>query len=558
MLKIGTVIDNKYKILSVIGHGGMSTVYLAINEKANRLWAVKEVRRDTQTELDIISQSLLTEKKILTRLSHKGLPGIIDVVDYGEDFLIVMEYIEGITLKELLNDQGTQPQAVVVDWAIQLCGVLGYLHSIDPPIIYRDMKPSNIMLCPDNHLMLIDFGIAREYKDTSLADTVYLGTQGYAAPEQFGGFGQTDARTDIYSLGTTMYHLLTGHNPSEPPYELYPITYWNPNLSDGLEHIICKCTQPNPQKRYQSIDELLYALKHYKELEKKTIQDYKRKLQFFGISFFLSAAAFALSLSIGAAAYREQNEEYQYFIGVADKASDYNIKAEYYLKAIYTDAQKNDAYCKLADNFISDGVFTDIEEDVLINLLINADNYLKQFEEDNPEKYADFCYAVGNAYWFYYEHEESRRLNALKWYLEALEYYKGSGERAVEMKRCRLYVEIGSFHRNAVLAPAGEYNKEKYIEYWNNLLELKRINDAEPDKDIISLRLYGEIASSAAEYAGLLLDKGVTQKEIDELFSSIRGDMKRIEENAAGVVLEETEKVYTLLEIAEEMTMILS
>ena len=227
------------------------------------------------------------------------------------------------------------------------------------------------------------------------------------------------------------------------------------------------------------------------------------------------------------------------------------------MKAIDTDAQKNDAYFKLADNFVSDGIFTDAEEEVLINLIINTDDYLKSFEKDNPEKYADFCYAVGSAYWFYYEHEESRRANALKWYSKALEHYKDNENKAVEWKRCRLYVEMGRFHGNAALLPTAEYEKEEYIKYWKNLLELKKLNDAEHDRDMASLRLYGEIACSAAEYAGLLLDEGVTQKEINELFGEIREDMGRIEEKAAGVVLEEIEKVYALLEIAEEMTAVL-
>ena len=127
------------------------------------------------------------------------------------------------------------------------------------------MKPANVMLQPNGHIKLIDFGIAREYKEQNLADTISLGTKGYAAPEQFGGKGQTDPRTDIYCLGVTLYHLVTGKNPCEPPYELYPIRHWNPDLSAGLESIILKCTQMNPQDRYHSCAELLYALQHYEE-----------------------------------------------------------------------------------------------------------------------------------------------------------------------------------------------------------------------------------------------------------------------------------------------------
>ena len=141
-------------------------------------------------------------------LFRSHLPSIVDVIDGEGTFLIVMDYIEGNPLNVLVNEQGAQSQEDVIDWAKQLCDVLGYLHSRTPAIIYRDMKPSNVMLKPDGNVMLIDFGTAREYKNKNMVeDTTCLGTQGYAAPEQFGGHGQTDARTDIYCLGATMYHL---------------------------------------------------------------------------------------------------------------------------------------------------------------------------------------------------------------------------------------------------------------------------------------------------------------------------------------------------------------
>ena len=238
MLKIGSVVDGKYKILNEIGHGGMSNVYLAINEKANKPWAVKEVRKSLNRDFDLLRQSLIRETDLLKKLHHPNLPSIVDVIDSDENFLIVMDYIEGNTLETLLAEEGAQPQERVADWALQLCDVLDYLHTRRAPVIYRDLKPSNIMLKSDGSVVLIDFGTAREYKEQNTADTCCLGTNGYAAPEQFGGKGQTDARTDLYCLGTTLYHLVTGHNPSEPPYELYPITRWNPKLSTGLERII--------------------------------------------------------------------------------------------------------------------------------------------------------------------------------------------------------------------------------------------------------------------------------------------------------------------------------
>lgn len=181
MLEIGSLVDGKYKILNKIGQGGMSVVYLAMNEKANKQWAIKEVRKDGKKDFDVIRQGLVVETDMLKRLKHPHLPSIVDVIDGEGTFLIVMDYIEGNPLNVLVNEQGAQSQEDVIDWAKQLCDVLGYLHSRTPAIIYRDMKPSNVMLKPDGNVMLIDFGTAREYKNKNMVeDTTCLGTQGYA------------------------------------------------------------------------------------------------------------------------------------------------------------------------------------------------------------------------------------------------------------------------------------------------------------------------------------------------------------------------------------------
>lgn len=159
----------------------MSVVYLAMNEKANKQWAIKEVRKDGKKDFDVIRQGLVVETDMLKRLKHPHLPSIVDVIDGDGTFLIVMDYIEGNPLNVLVNEQGAQSQEDVIDWAKQLCDVLGYLHSRTPAIIYRDMKPSNVMLKPDGNVMLIDFGTAREYKNKNMVeDTTCLGTQGYA------------------------------------------------------------------------------------------------------------------------------------------------------------------------------------------------------------------------------------------------------------------------------------------------------------------------------------------------------------------------------------------
>ena len=251
-----TTFGDTYEIKALIGRGGMSTVYLAEHKRLHTRWAVKEVRKQG-AQFDFLAES-----NILKRLQHPMLPRIVDIFEDDRSIYIVEDFVEGITLEALLKQQKKVDEAQGLQWFRDLCGVLRYLHHQQPhPIIYRDMKPSNVMLQPDGTLKLIDFGIAREYKQESSADTTYIGTKGYAAPEQFGK-AQTDARTDIYALGVTMYHLLTGKSPYEPPYQFVPARQLVPELSHGVEYILNKCVQPEPADRYQSVDELLDDLNH--------------------------------------------------------------------------------------------------------------------------------------------------------------------------------------------------------------------------------------------------------------------------------------------------------
>ena len=244
MLEIGSLVDGKYRILNKVGQGGMSVVYMAMNERANKTWAIKEVRKDGSQNFDVVKQGLIVETDMLKRLNHSHLPSIIDVIDGKDSFLIVMDFIEGKTLKNIIDEYGPQPQESVVDWAKQLCGVLGYLHSRHPAIVYRDMKPSNVMLKPDGNVVLFDFGTAREYKAQSIEDTTCLGTKGYAAPEQYGGHGQTDARTDIYSMGILLKNMLR----ASADYDKDP---------QKLGNIIKRCTSRDMCCRYSDVSEIL-------------------------------------------------------------------------------------------------------------------------------------------------------------------------------------------------------------------------------------------------------------------------------------------------------------
>lgn len=264
---IGKTIDGKYEVLKLIGRGGFYTTYLVRNVHVNKTWAMKVCDKKNRHYSPAIRENILTEPYMMQKLNHPAIPRVVDIIETEDSIFIVRDYIEGETLETIVRMYGAQPADKVIEWGKQMCSALGYLHSQNPPLIYRDMKPANVVLKPDGTIKFIDFGIMRAYKPNQSSDTCCLGTKGYAAPEQFGG-SQTDARTDIFGLGMTMFRLVTGVDPIEPPYEIKPICSINPNLPKGLEYIISKCIQSNPNERYQSCEELIADLNNYLGLPK--------------------------------------------------------------------------------------------------------------------------------------------------------------------------------------------------------------------------------------------------------------------------------------------------
>ena len=406
MLQVGSLVDNKYKILSEVGHGGMSVVYLAINERANKTWAVKEIRKDGVCNFEAVKQGLIVETDILKRLNHKYLPSIIDVIDADDSFLIVMDYIEGQSLQSLVKKNGAQDTEIVVEWAKQLTDVLGYLHSRTPAIIYRDMKPANVMLKPDGNITLIDFGTAREFKNRNMVeDTTCLGTRGYAAPEQFGGRGQTDARTDIYCLGATLYHLITGHSPAEPPYEIKPLGYWDPRyIGSGLEQIINKCCQQDPAARYQNCAELMYDLEHVEEMNYSARVERKKKWYAFLASTGVCLLGILGVIGFSLAKDSATKETYEYYVYTAQQEAakggfeNFVTNVE---KAISVDPAQYKAYDLLLDQIEADGYFDkQTEWTALQRCLESTSDGAAQSNENmllqsNPQEYADVQFRAG-------------------------------------------------------------------------------------------------------------------------------------------------------------------
>lgn len=531
MLEIGSLVDGKYKILSKIGRGGMSVVYMAINEKANKTWAIKEVRKDGKMDFNTVRQGLMAEIETLKKLKHPNLPSIVDVIEDEDSFIIVMDYIEGRSLDKIIEESGAQRESDVVEWAKQLCDVFGYLHSRTPAIIYRDMKPANVMLKPDGNIMVIDFGTAKNY-EIELGETTGIGTIGYAAPEQYigSGLGRSDARTDIYCLGITLYHLLTNIDPCKNLINDKSIRKINPALSHGLDAIIQKCTQYQPQDRYQTCAELMYDLENYKELEPLYRKKQKRKLGAFLLTIILSVVFVISGVALNLLATEKATESYDTIIEEAAKTVDYKERLELYEQCIVipNKAGEKDAYLGIIQTFKDDDdAFTQAEANTLTKHINNN----KEALQANIDNYTEICFETGKLYWYYYQSgndsassdDFTGAIYSVEWFSDVPSGYKNYGMATA-------YANIGEFYRNIAKYVVEANDKGKYKPFFENLeklMELVALNESE--SEIVRLELLEMSRSALHQYATKLKGDGITKEQQLAMYNDIEKTVRNIE-----------------------------
>lgn len=512
MTDIGTIVDGKYEVLKELGRGGMSIVYLAMDQHLNKQWAIKEIRKKGNGKKDaLVIESLIAEANLIKKLDHPALPRIVDIIDNGETIYIIMDYIEGESLGNILKNNGPQPEEKVVAWAKQLCDVLSYLHNRRPSIIYRDMKPDNVMLRPEGNIKIIDFGIALECTDKNLQEIKPLGTSGYAPQEQ--KECRPCIQSDIYALGVTMHYLLTGVAPRANE-RCAPVRQWKPELSESIELIVEKCIRPDPQDRYQSCSELLYDLEHPDLITKEFRISQKRKLTAFCVSLGLAVVLGVSGIGCRMGATRANNQNYDVNIISSDPqkifaaADIYPERVDAYNAAIdyYKNREPSNEELMLLAKMIED------HSDSL-NMKLREDGKAEPLR--NPE-IAEMLYNMGKLYFAEYDGSfKERTVNARKFFDAAANADAAFGKKDIAV----CYAYICSFmEKTSATSEHSLKDFEVLFEKIDTAMDtVARSDDNEANYDRISL-YYATmlLINDQAEYmAGVGFEREVALQKMD-------------------------------------------
>lgn len=284
MTERGSILAGKYQVLGELSRGGQGRILLVQDLHLPKKWAVKEVQRripgeipkeaqikmgrETAAECGAVCREedcdrMRREAVLLGSRNHPGLPTVVDFMEEEENCYLVMEYIEGQTLREAVMQNGSFSEKECIALMRQAAEILAYLHSLRPPVWHLDIKPANLLLTRERKLMLVDFGAAMEAQEAVYRRGACYGTYGYAPPEQCGKGtegGVCDGRSDIYALGVTIYFCLTGKEPGQPPFGIMPDAEWENAAGADFIRIIKRCTHKEPEKRFQTMQELTEAL----------------------------------------------------------------------------------------------------------------------------------------------------------------------------------------------------------------------------------------------------------------------------------------------------------
>lgn len=490
------VLNGRFEIEKCIHSRGMANVYVVRDMNLGKRWCLKEIIKSDAGKSDIEYVSLLQEAKILRSVSHSGIPRITDTAEDGDSLMIVEDFVEGITLSKCILSKGAIRQDIAVQWMKQLCQIIMYLHGLKTPILYRDMKPDNVIIQQDGNIKLLDYGTGVIiYKEGQLPHGYAMGTAGYAAPEQTKKNLPCDLRSDIYGLGMTYYSMLTGLNMAGVPREkVQDVEVINPNVSKGLAYVVNKCIQVNPDDRYQDCNELLYALQNYETGDEGYRRTAVRKIAITASVLALSVVMMLCSLLFYNAGLKESEEEYKNALLVAEQSG----RLEDYDKAISLYPDRLEPYFGYISSIKVDGTFS-LEEEA--GLLGHINPNLASIKD--ASLYGNLAFEIGRLYWFYYGSDLGGQVQSIRW-------FKDASSAGYEVEMSEVYYNLGVFHRDIAISIKEANDVGMYAEYWNGLLSAKSVNAG----DIITLQTNLAIAKCISNYAYSLKRDGVSYEEV--------------------------------------------
>lgn len=454
---------DQFEILRELGRGGTSVVYLVTDRADGRNYAMKVLRRDDneaeelapkEDNLQAKAAALRNESEVLQALCtdnqgnvthHPGIPAFRECVcDENGDFAgFVMEYVEGRSLQQILEDGKCYTVRETAEAGLQLCGIMEQLHGQEPPMIFRDLKPANILVRPGGEFVLVDYGAVRKLRKSAATDTMQLGTDGYAAPEQYGGWEQSDERTDIYGIGAVLHHMITGRPPLEtglrPLQEILSPKEESRQYSE-MAKILLRCCMTAPSMRYSSCKELEKALQGVLRIHDRSWTKGSRIRKWSRITGGIfseraargsgekvwnrfvwlantAAVCLVLALVLAASAAGAKTAEYCALIEKARKETDFEEKKEAYRRAAALRPEDQEAYICFLRELAADCVITEEEKSALDDVLFgranagrlwekaagNEEGNLERMRKKRPGDYAAFSVELGKAYFACYE-----------------------------------------------------------------------------------------------------------------------------------------------------------
>jgi len=502
MLKTGEIVDGKYRIIKQLGFGGEAEAYLAIHLKTGQRRAIKAERNAGPMHVG----GIMNEASILRRLSSDLFPDIIDVIEGRDKTMLVMEYIDGISMDKLISSGNTLDESRLIRAALTICDMLTFMHSCNPPIAFGDLKPANLMYLPSGDVRIIDFGAARELKSqvSHSCNPVYKGTRAYASPEQIAGDG-SGIQGDIYSLGKTLYRLYHGNATGD--------FSGGKKISD-LDKILLRAMSENASDRFLSAEEFKQELLEYLKYAGGNKGSAKKRLRLFGTLAGMAILCGSMSLSLRSVAFGATNAYYKECLDEAIASDDPDKKRMACINAINADPGAEGGYLELIDGVIlKDGILSNEEDELLQEVFISRGNQSKSNLEvlsDNSDVYEEISYRLALAYFFQYEGSRNKSKSYI-WFRRLSEMRSISEDKSEMVSRLGKISEYyGKISDNTI----GTGEGVSYADLWSDIKGLYEYLSKDEGDAGISLMLLKELYMQIHLNGGSFVASGIDPEEI--------------------------------------------